>query len=64
MDERNDDEPEQGCDKESDPEIHDRFDHKRRLQLALARGNHDTGARDPPAQPKINPNPGSASYIK
>ena len=35
MDERNDDEPDQGCDEKADPEIHDRFDHERRLQLTL-----------------------------
>ena len=46
MDEGNDDEPEQGRDQKSDPEIHDRFDHERRLQLTL------------PARPNTNPNPG------
>src|ERR1039457_1906405 len=63
MDEGNDDEPEQGCDEESDPEIHDRFDHKRRLQLTVAREYNDTRAQSPPVQPKISPNPGSALYI-
>ena len=33
MDEGNDDEPDQGRDEKADPEIHDRFDHERRLQL-------------------------------
>src|ERR1700690_893979 len=63
MDEGNDDEPEQGCDEESDPEIHDRFDHKRRLQLTLAREYNDTRAQRPPAQPKTNLNPWHALYI-
>ena len=35
MDEGNDDEPDQGRDQKPDPEIHDRFDHERRLQLTL-----------------------------
>src|ERR1700688_2603437 len=61
MDEWNDDEPEQGCDEESDPEIHDRFDHKRRLQLTLTSEYNDTRSQSPPVQAKISPNPGVCS---